>query len=346
MFAQRSGSAIVGGAVTVYIVRRLISAVPTLVLISILVFVALDVMPGSYVDLLVAQQIQETGEDELSQGQIKILEKRYGLGKPIYVRWWLWFSRFVQGDLGRSWSYNNKPVAELITDRLALTVLISLVTTVFVYLVAFPIGIYSAVRQYSLSDNVFTFFGFIGLSIPNFLLALVFIVIGFFWFGQIPGGLFSPQYADQPWSLAKFLDLLSHLWIPVIVLGTAGTAGTIRVLRGNMLEEMTQPYVDTARAKGLKERTVLLKYPLRIALNPFITSMGYFLPGLISGEVIVSIVLNLPTTGPLLYDAIMHHDAFLAGGMVMVLSVLLVVGNLLADLLLVWVDPRIRYTNE
>ena len=346
MFAQRSGSAIVGGAVTVYIVRRLISAVPTLVLISILVFVALDVMPGSYVDLLVAQQIQETGEDELSPGQIKILEKRYGLGKPIYVRWWLWFSRFVQGDLGRSWSYNNKPVAELITDRLALTVLISLVTTVFVYLVAFPIGIYSAVRQYSLSDNVFTFFGFIGLSIPNFLLALVFIVIGFFWFGQIPGGLFSPQYADQPWSLAKFLDLLSHLWIPVIVLGTAGTAGTIRVLRGNMLEEMTQPYVDTARAKGLKERTVLLKYPLRIALNPFITSMGYFLPGLISGEVIVSIVLNLPTTGPLLYDAIMHHDAFLAGGMVMVLSVLLVVGNLLADLLLVWVDPRIRYTNE
>jgi peptide/nickel transport system permease protein len=197
-----------------------------------------------------------------------------------------------------------------------------------------------------LSDNVFTFFGFIGLSIPNFLLALVFIVIGFFWFGQIPGGLFSPQFADQPWSVAKFLDLLSHLWIPVIVLGTAGTAGTIRVLRGNMLEEMTQPYVDTARAKGLKERTVLLKYPLRIALNPFITSMGYFLPGLISGEVIVSIVLNLPTTGPLLYDAIMHHDAFLAGGMVMVLSVLLVVGNLLADLLLAWVDPRIRYTSD
>ena len=331
---------------TTYIVRRLISAVPTLLLISILVFVALDVMPGSYVDLLIAQQIQETGEDELSPGQIKILEKRYGLGKPIYVRWWLWFSRFVQGDLGRSWSYNNKPVAELITDRLALTVLISLVTTVFVYLVAFPIGIYSAVRQYSLSDNVFTFVGFIGLSIPNFLLALVFIVIGFFWFGQIPGGLFSPQFADQPWSAAKFLDLLSHLWIPVIVLGTAGTAGTIRVLRGNMLEEMTQPYVDTARAKGLKERTVLLKYPLRIALNPFITSMGYFLPGLISGEVIVSIVLNLPTTGPLLYDAIMHHDAFLAGGMVMVLSVLLVVGNLLADLLLAWVDPRIRYTSD
>ena len=330
----------------VYIVRRIISAVPTLVLISMLVFVSLEIMPGSYVDLLIAQQIQDTGEPELTDGQVRLLENRYGLGKPIYVKWWKWFSRFAVGDLGRSWSYNNKPVGELIAERLALTVLISLVTTVFVYMIAFPIGIYSAVRQYTLGDNFFTFLGFVGLSVPNFLLALVFIVIGFFAFGQIPGGLFSPEYVDAPWSSARVLDLLSHLWIPVVVLGTAGTAGSIRVLRGNMLDEMNQPYVDTARAKGLKETTVLCRYPLRIALNPFITGVGSFLPSLVGGEVIVSIVLNLPTTGPLLYDAILHHDPFLAGSMVMLLSVLLVAGNLIADLMLVWVDPRIRYTNE
>ena len=257
-----------------YIVQRLFSAIPTIVLISMLVFLAIEIMPGSFVDLIIAQRIQDTGEPELSEGEIKLYERRYGLGQPIYVRWWKWFSHFMVGDLGRSWSYGHRPVLELITERMAITVLISLVTTVFVYVVSFPIGIYSAVRQYSIGDNIFTFLGFIGLSTPNFLLALIFIVISFFSFGQIPGGLFSPQFVDEGWSLAKFVDMLGHLWIPVVVLGTAGTAGTIRVLRGNMLDEMRRPYVDTARAKGLKENTVLLKYPLRIALNPFISGLG------------------------------------------------------------------------
>ena len=325
-----------------YIIRRLIGVIPTLLLISLLVFVAVEIMPGSYVDILIAQRIME-GEDELPEGQIRVLEKRYGLGKPFYVKWWKWFSHFLRGDMGRSMAYGHRPVAQLIGERIALTMVISICSMIFSWAVAFPIGIYSAVRQYSFGDHFFTFVGFIGLSIPNFLLALIFIVIGYFGFGQIPGGLFSPEYADAAWSLRKFLDLMSRLWIPVVVLGTAGMAGAMRVMRGNMLDELSKPYVDTARAKGLKERTIIWKYPLRIAINPFITSLGMSLPYIIGGELIVSIVLNLPTTGPLLFDAVMHHDAYLAGAMVMLLSSLLVVGNLVADIALAWVDPRIRY---
>ena len=325
-----------------YIIRRLIGVIPTLLLISVLVFVAVEIMPGSYVDILIAQSIME-GEDEPPEGQIRVLEKRYGLGKPFIVKWWKWFSHFVRGDMGRSMAYGHRPVAQLIGERIALTMVISICSMIFSWAVAFPIGIYSAVRQYSLGDHFFTLVGFIGLSVPNFLLALIFIVVGYFGFGQIPGGLFSPEYADAAWSLRKFLDLLSRLWIPVVVLGTAGMAGAMRVMRGNMLEELSRPYVDTARAKGLKERTLIWKYPLRIAINPFITSLGMSLPYIIGGELIVSIVLNLPTTGPLLFDAVMHHDAYLAGAMVMLLSSLLVVGNLIADLALAWVDPRIRY---
>ena len=326
-----------------YLIRRLLSAIPTLLLISMLVFILIEIIPGDYVDQLISQIIEDSGLQNISEGQIELFVQRYGYNQPLYVRYWKWFTHFIRGDLGRSWAYGDQQISELIGQRLVLTVVVSLCTMVFSMAVAFPVGIYSAIRQYSIGDNIFTVLSFIGLSIPNFLLALVFIIIGYFSFGQIPGGLFSPKYLLAPWSFAKFLDMLSHLWIPVVVLGTAGMAGTMRVLRGNMLDQMTQPYVDTARSKGLKENKVILKYPLRIAINPFITGLGMSLPGIIGGELIVSIVLNLPTTGPLLYDAVLQHDAYLAGAMVMILSTLLVVGNLLADFALAWVDPRIRY---
>ena len=326
-----------------YILRRLVIAVPTLVLISMLVFVLIDAMPGSYVDVIVAQNLADTGVPDLTDGQRKLLEFRYGIGRPIYIRWWKWFSNFVVGEMGHSVSYGHKKIVDLISERLALTVTISFCTTVFVLLVSLPIGVYSAVNQYSTTDHIFTFIGFLGLSIPNFLLALAFIVISFYWFGQVPGGLFAPQYVDAPWSIPKVLDMLSRMWIPVVVLGTAGTAGYIRVLRGNMLDELGRQYVVTARAKGLNEVQVLWKYPFRIAINPLITAAGGLLSALLGGELIVSIVLNLPTMGPLLYVAVLNHDAFLAGAMVMLLSVLLVVGYLLADILLSWVDPRVRY---
>ena len=308
-----------------------------------LVFVLIDAMPGSYVDVIVAQNLADTGIPDLTDGQRKLLEFRYGIGRPIYIRWWKWFSNFVVGEMGHSVSYGHKKIVDLITERLALTVTISFCTTLFVLLVSLPIGVYSAVNQYSTTDHIFTFIGFLGLSIPNFLLALAFIVISFYWFGQVPGGLFAPEYVDAPWSVPKVLDMLSRMWIPVVVLGTAGTAGYIRVLRGNMLDELGRQYVVTARAKGLNEAQVLWKYPFRIAINPLITAAGGLLSALLGGELIVSIVLNLPTMGPLLYVAVLNHDAFLAGAMVMLLSVLLVVGYLLADILLSWVDPRVRY---
>jgi peptide/nickel transport system permease protein len=326
-----------------YILRRVMSTAPTLVLISILVFLAIEITPGTYVDILVAQQIRDTGSAALTPGQIQLLEKQYGIGRPIYVRWWKWFSRFVRGDMGRSYAYGHRPVAQLIGERIALTMVIAFSSLAFSYLVALPIGIYSAVRQYTFGDHLFTALSFLGLSVPNFLLALLLMITGFFVFGQLPGGLFSPEYAEAPWSLAKVLDLMSRLWIPVFVLGTAGMAGTMRVLRGNLLDQLRRPYVETARAKGLRETVLVIKYPVRLALNPFITSLGLSFPGIVGGELIVSIVLNLPTTGPLLFDAVMSHDAFLAGAMVMLLSSVLVLGNLLSDLALAGIDPRIRY---
>ena len=326
-----------------YLLRRVVSTAPTLVLISILVFLAIEITPGTYVDILVAQQIRDTGSATLTPGQVQLLEKQYGIGRPIYVRWWKWFSRFARGDMGRSYAYGHRPVAQLIGERIALTMVIAFSSLAFSYLVALPIGIYSAVRQYTFGDHFFTALSFLGLSVPNFLLALLLMITGFFVFGQIPGGLFSPEYAEAPWSLAKVLDLLSRLWIPVFVLGTAGMAGTMRVLRGNLLDQLRRPYVETARAKGLRETVLVIKYPVRLALNPFITSLGLAFPGIVGGELIVSIVLNLPTTGPLLFDAVMNHDAFLAGAMVMLLSSVLVLGNLLSDIALAGIDPRIRY---
>lgn len=248
----------------------------------------------------------------------------------------------VQGDLGMSFEW-NRPVTELIGERILLTSIISIVTLLVTWALAIPVGIYSAVKQYSLPDYCFTFLGFIGLATPNFLLALVFMYIGYSVFGVSAGGLFSPEYQSAAWSFGKFLDLLGHLWIPVIVIGTSGTAGLIRVMRGNLLDELRKQYVMTARAKGVRYWVLLMRYPVRVALNPLVSTVGWVLPGIVSGATITSVVLGLPTTGPLLLRALMNQDMYLAGSMVMMLSLLTLVGTLISDILLLWLDPRIRY---
>ncbi|MCD6290001.1 MAG: ABC transporter permease [Anaerolineae bacterium] len=324
-----------------YIARRLLLMIPTIIAISIVTFIIIQLPPGDYLTSLVAS-MAETGE-EVDQSALETLKARYGLGQPIYVQYFKWAWGIIsRGDFGQSFEW-NKPVTDLIWERLALTFVLSLSTLLFTWIVAFPIGIYSAVKQYSLGDYVFTFLGFIGLATPNFLLALVLMYISFKYFNQSVGGLFSPQFVEAPWSWAKVADLMKHLWIPMVILGTSGTAGLIRIMRANLLDELHKPYVVTARAKGLPERRLLLKYPVRVALNPFVSTVGWTLPGLVSGSAIVSVVLSLPTTGPLLLRALMSQDMYLAGSFILMLSVLTVIGTLISDILLAWLDPRIRY---
>ncbi len=324
-----------------YIARRLLLMIPTIIAISIVTFIIIQLPPGDYLTSLVANMALQ-GED-VDQAALEMLKQRYGLGQPVYVQYlkWVW-GIISRGDFGQSFEW-NKPVTELIWERLALTFVLSLSTLLFTWIVAFPIGIYSAVRQYSLGDYVFTFLGFIGLATPNFLLALVLMYISFKYFNQSVGGLFSPEFVEAPWSWGKVVDLLKHLWIPMVILGTSGTAGLIRIMRANLLDELRKPYVVTARAKGLPERKLILKYPVRVALNPFVSTVGWTLPGLVSGSAIVSVVLSLPTTGPLLLRALMSQDMYLAGSFILMLSVLTVIGTLISDILLAWLDPRIRY---
>jgi peptide/nickel transport system permease protein len=315
--------------------------IPTLFLISVVSFVIIQLPPGDFLTTYAAG-LAAQGET-IDPATLAALRQRYGLGEPFHVQYWRWITGIVlRGDFGQSFEW-NRPVADLIWNRLGLTVLLSVATLVFVWAVALPIGIYSALRKYSIGDYVATFVGFIGLATPNFLLALILMYIGFAYFGQSVGGLFSPEYLDQPWSWGKIVDLLAHLWIPMVVIGTAGTAGLIRVMRANLLDEIGKPYVVTARAKGLPERRLLVKYPVRVALNPFVSTVGWILPGLISGEAIVAIVLSLPTTGPLLLRALTSQDMYLAGSFILMLSLLTVIGTLVSDLLLAWLDPRIRY---
>ena len=323
-----------------YVFRRILWMIPTLAAISIVSFIIIDLPPGDYLTSYVAN-LRSTGE-EVDQAVLESLRQRYGLGEPIYVRYWKWISGVLQGDFGRSFEW-NQPVHELIWGRLQLNVILAVVTLMFTWMVAFPIGVYSAVRQYSLGDYFFTFLGFIGLAVPNFLIALILMYISFKYFGVTVGGLFSPEFIDAPWSLARVWDMLQRLWIPVVILGTAGTAGLIRTMRANLLDELSKPYVVTARAKGLPEWKVLLTYPVRIALNPFISTVGWILPSLVSGSIIVAVVLSLPTTGPLLLQALMSQDMYLAGAFILMLSTLTVIGTLISDLLLAWLDPRIRY---
>ncbi|MEZ4736895.1 MAG: ABC transporter permease [Caldilineaceae bacterium] len=324
-----------------FILRRLVFLIPTLIAISLVMFVIIQLPPGDYLTTLVAAMASQ-GEN-VDQAALVALKERYGLGQPVYVQYWKWISSILlHGDFGRSFAY-NLPVSSLIWERLALTMVLSICSLFFVWIVAFPVGVYSAVRQYSVGDYVATLLGFIGVAVPNFLLALVLMYIAFKYFNQSVGGLFSPEYQEAPWNWDKVLDLLSHLWIPIIIVGTEGTAGLIRIMRANLLDELRKPYVVTARAKGLPEWKLLLKYPVRIALNPFISTVGWVLPGLVSGSAIVSIVLSLPTTGPILLRALLSQDMYLAGSFLLMLSVLTVIGTLLSDLLLAWLDPRIRY---
>ena len=323
-----------------FMTRRVLYMVPTLILISIVAFIIIQLPPGDYLSTVVAQ-MSSRGET-LDQGQLLAFKERYGLGDPVYIQYLKWISSVLTDfDFGQSFEW-NQPVAELLRDRLPLTIIISVVTLLMTWVIAFPIGIYSAVRQYSVGDYLATTIGFLGLAIPNFLIALVLMYIGYEFFGQSVGGLFSPQFAVADWNLGKIIDLLSHLWIPILVLGTAGTAGLIRILRANLLDELRKPYVVAARARGVPEWKLLLKYPLRVALNPFISTIGWVLPGLVSGEVIVAQVLSLPTTGPLLLNSLTSQDMYLAGSIVLMVSVLTVIGTLVSDVALAWLDPRVR----
>lgn len=324
-----------------FVLRRTFYMIPTLFAISIVAFIIIQLPPGDYLTTLVASMAAQ-GED-IDPAALEALRSRYGLGQPVYVQYFKWMSNILlRGDFGQSFAW-NMPVSTLIWSRLTLTIVLSLASLLFVWIVAFPVGIYSAVRQYSIGDYIATFLGFIGLATPNFLLALILMYIAFKYFNQSVGGLFSPEYVDAPWSWARVMDLFAHLWIPIIIIGTAGTASLIRVMRANLLDELRKPYVVTARAKGLPEWKLILKYPVRVALNPFVSTVGWVLPSLVAGETIVAIVLSLPTTGPYLLRSLMSQDMYLAGAFILMLSVLTVIGTLVSDLLLAWLDPRIRY---
>ena len=324
-----------------YTLKRILYMIPTLVAISIVSFTVINLPPGDFVDRMVGQR--RTAGETVSFQEESDLRKFYGLDKPITEQYFRWIGNIVtRGDFGRSFRW-DLPVSALIWERMALTLVLSVASMIFVWIVAIPIGIYSATHQYSLSDYLATFLGFIGLAIPSFLVALVLMYLSFKYFGQSVGGLFSPAYVNAPWSLAKVLDLFAHLWIPVIVLGAVGTASLIRTLRANLLDELGRPYVTTARTKGVPEGWLLVKYPLRHALNPFVSGLNDIFVELVSGATIVSVVLSLQTTGPLLLEALRSEDMYLAGSFIMLLSVLTVVGTLFSDILLAWLDPRIRF---
>ena len=323
-----------------FILRRVLYMIPTVFLVSIVTFIIIQLPPGDYLDTLAAE-MGEAGGDNVAV--VEQLREQYGLGEPMYVQYWKWMTGILfEGDFGISFE-KNVPVTDVIWDRLGWTFAISVLTLLFIWTVALPIGIYSAVRKYSVGDYIATLLGFIGLAIPNFLLALVMMYVAFKYFGQTVGGLVSPEYLNQPWSWAKIVDLLQHIWMPIFVVGTSGAAALIRIMRANLLDELYRPYVVTARAKGMSEFQLLMRYPVRVALNPFISTIGWILPTLVSGEIIVAVVMNLPTTGPLLLRALLVQDMYLAGSLILIVSLLTVIGTLLSDVLLAWVDPRIRY---
>ena len=326
-----------------FFLRRLAVMVPTLFVISVLTFVIIQLPPGDYLSTLVSE-LQAQGET-VDQEKLDFLRQRYGLDRPVLEQYALWLQGMLQGDFGYSFEH-NRPVVEVVGDQVFLSIIIAFTTIVFTWIVAFPIGVYSATHQYSTSDHVLSFVGFLGLATPNFLLALILMYLANVFFGTSIGGLMDPQYLDQSWSWGKAVSILEHLWVPVIVIGTAGTATLIRRLRANLLDELQKAYVITARSKGLSETRLLLKYPLRVALNPFIADIGNLLPQLLSSAAIVSVVLSLPTTGPLLLRALQSQDMYLAGFLLLCLSLLTVIGMFLSDLALAALDPRIRLTGE
>jgi peptide/nickel transport system permease protein len=325
--------------VLAYIGRRVLLAVFTVWTTSVLAFVIIQLPPGDYVTSYIAQMASMGSV--VTDEEAQTLRIQYGLGQPVYVQYLKWMKQVVRGNFGMSMEW-RRPVSEVIGERLWLTVVVSVAALILTWCLALPIGIYSAVRQYSVGDYLATFIGFIGLAVPNFLLALVLLYLGFVFFNANIGGLFSPELQDAPWSAARVWDLLKHLPIPALILGLAGTAQQIRIMRANLLDELRKPYVVTARSKGLDEARVIVKYPVRVALNPFASTIGYTLPYIVSGSIIVALVLGLPTVGPLLLKALIAQDMFLAGTIVLLLGVMTVIGTLISDILLVWIDPRIR----
>ncbi|MGF7163110.1 peptide/nickel transport system permease protein [Rhodoligotrophos appendicifer] len=335
-----------------YIVQRLLVMVPSLIAISLLMFVIIQLPPGDYLSNQIAE-LKVRGE-AAGLEKIEFMRKEYGFDEPWYVQYGRWvgvlpgargFSGLLQGNWG--WSFEHqKPVSEVVGDSVILTIVLNAAVVLFIYIVSFPIGIYSATRQYSWGDYGFTFLGYLGLATPNFLLGLAMLYFANIWFGISVGGLMDPTYIGEPWSWGKLWSVIAHLIVPVVVIGTTGTAAMIRRLRANLLDELHKQYVTTARAKGLTEQRLLWKYPLRMALNPFVSDIGNLLPSLISGSVIVSVVLNLPTIGPVLLDALTSQDQYLAGFILLFVSVLTLVGMLISDLLLAVLDPRIRLGGE
>ena len=323
-----------------FIVRRFVHALFLLFLISIIMFVVIDLPPGDYLTSRAAELERQGSQN--AELQLRGLRERYGLDRPLIVRYWLWASNFVQGDFGESFEY-QRPVKDLIGDSLLLTVILSVSTLIMSWVIAIPIGVYSATHKYSLLDQIFTGVSFVGLAIPGFLLALILMVISVYVFGVPIGGLFSAGMDKVPWGIPKILDLLKHLWIPVLLVGLSGTAELIRIMRGNLLDIMNQQYVQSAHARGSSARVVTWKHGVRMAINPLISLIGLQLPSILSGSIIISIVLSLPTTGPLLYRALRVQDMYFAGSFLMLLSMMLRIGNFLADIALAWVDPRITY---
>jgi peptide/nickel transport system permease protein len=323
-----------------YILRRTLLTIPTIIVISIISFTLIQLPPGDWLTTHIAR-LAETGE-RLDEEEIQALYRQYGLDKPFYYQYMKWAWNSLHGDFGWSFEY-NRPVGMLIWERLALTVVVSTFTLIFIWIVAFPIAFYSATHQYSVFDHLFSFLGFIGLGMPDFLIALILLWIGLHYFQRDLTGLFSEKYIEAPWSLGKVLDLFRHMWMPLIILGLGGTAGLIRTTRANLLDEIRKPYVTTGRAKGLTETRLLLKYPVRVALRPFVSTVGWVLPGLVSGSTIVAVVMGLPMAGPLLLQSLMTQDMYLAGTFVMMLSLLTVIGTLISDILLIFVDPRVRF---
>jgi len=327
-----------------YIIRRLLAGILTIFAATIISFAAIQAPPGDFVDAYIAN-LQSTGTI-LSAEEAEGLRIQYGLDRPMYVQYYKWMALMLKGNFGMAMEY-NRPVREVIGDRMTLTVIVSLAAVIFIWIVALPIGIYSAVKQYSIGDYFFTFIGFIGIAIPNFMLALVVLYVSFKYLDvdQI-GGLFSPGMNLEPWGWPKIWDMIKHLPLPAIILGMAGMAEVVRIMRANLLDELRKPYVVTARAKGLAETRVIMKYPVRAAMNPFASTIGYIFPFIVSGSIIVSLVLSLPTVGPLLFKALIAQDLFLSGTILLLLSILTVIGTFISDLILMWIDPRIRHGME
>jgi peptide/nickel transport system permease protein len=323
--------------VTSYIIRRILYMIPTMIIISMVCYTVIQLMPGDFLTRL-------RFNPRIDQETLQTYAKNLGLDKPAYLRYFIWVKNIItKGDFGYSFEY-HRPVTSLFLERIPITLLVSIPTFIFIWLVSLPLGIYSATHQYSISDHFFTFVGFVGLSIPNFFFALVLMYILAVYLGAPIGGLFSQAYIGAPWSWAKFVDYAWHLWPVVIVIGTGGMAGLLRIMRGNLLDILGAQYVKTAQAKGLSQRVVVYKHAVRNAINPMVTIFGQSLPGLISGALITAIIFNIPTVERLFWEALNIQDEYLTMTLLMFFAFALILGNLVADIMLAWVDPRIRYT--